>query len=147
MCCLRRPYCLIVALKVSDVGHPSVYYSSFWRIPLWSANHSRPHMKCACNIFRWITELLRQPLLPTVVAQVYNFFEVLENMDLNESKSSMRRHTPGRVHFEVITCVFLLVPQIFSRFFCFITQIKIDVLMRVASCPKGLRLLFVCTIT
>jgi hypothetical protein len=36
-----------------------------------------------------------------VVAQVYNFFEVLENVDLNESKSSMRRHTPGRVHFEV----------------------------------------------
>jgi hypothetical protein len=50
---------------------------------------------------RWTAELLRQPLLATVVAQVFNFFEVLENVDLYESKSSMRRHTPGRVLFEV----------------------------------------------
>jgi len=85
-------------------GTPSVlqsYFAAFGktksgrRIPLTSLR------TCARYTCRWVTELLRQPLLATVVAQVYNFFEVLENVDLNESKSSMRRHTPGRVHFEV----------------------------------------------
>lgn len=52
------------------------------------------------GISKWTSELLMQPLLATVIAQVYNFFEVMENVDLYESKSSMRRHVPGRVLFE-----------------------------------------------
>jgi hypothetical protein len=48
----------------------------------------------------WITDLLRQPHTSTVIAQIYNFFEVMANIDLYESQSSMQRHTPGRVLFE-----------------------------------------------
>jgi hypothetical protein len=48
----------------------------------------------------WVYELLSQPLGPTVLAQIYNFFEVMANIDIYESKSAMRRHTPGRVLFE-----------------------------------------------
>lgn len=48
----------------------------------------------------WINDLLRHPHTSTVIAQIYNFFEVMANIDLYESQSSMKRHTPGHVLFE-----------------------------------------------
>mmetsp|Transcript_63835 Transcript_63835/g.128279 ORF Transcript_63835/g.128279 Transcript_63835/m.128279 type:complete len:270 (-) Transcript_63835:413-1222(-) len=48
----------------------------------------------------WLNELLKQSVSQVVIAQIFNFFNVLKHTDQYETKSAMRRHAPGRVHFE-----------------------------------------------